>query len=253
MINDKFRNNPIHFIDKDRNNDEKKPYWPYFVWVFLVSQHLQLIYRWLAVPQMESKPMDFLMNLRLVRMADLWLLQTTATNLIPGDNNDFQDVFVHDRQTGQTELISVTVTGRTGNGPSGEPIISADGRFVVFSSDVNNLVANDSNNQYDVFIRDRENGTTELVSVSSTGVQGNFFSDVPAMTPDARFIAFRSAATNLGPTDTNFLDDIYLRDRELGTTELISVSTSGVQGNDISLGASISAGRTLCRVLFRRE
>ena len=160
--------------------------------------------------------------------------QSFATNLVAGDTNGVQDVFVHDRQTGTTERVSVDSSGAQGIGGSGLFTyvgISADGRYVTFASYASNLVGGDTNAASDVFIRDRQAGTTERVSVGGGGVQANSGSTHSAISSDGRYVAFASAATNLGPLDLNGQVDVYVRDRQAGTTELVSVSTSGAQGN----------------------
>ena len=92
-----------------------------------------------------------------------------------------------------------------------DPAISADGRFVAFSSDATNLVPGDTNGTADVFVRDRQTGTTRRVSVGPGGAQGNGDSVDPALSADGRFVAFESDATNLVPGDTNGVDDVFVR------------------------------------------
>jgi uncharacterized repeat protein (TIGR01451 family) len=169
-----------------------------------------------------------------------------ATNLVPDDTNDSTDVFVHDRRTGTTERVSVSSLGLQGDnnsglvGVAGYPAISADGRFVAFPSDATNLVLGDTNNTTDVFVHDRRTGTTERVSVSTTGGQADGFSEGPAISADGRFVAFQSNASNLVLGDDSFTDDIFVRDRLLGTTEIVSVNNAGVKGNGSSIRPDIS-------------
>src|SRR5437867_824550 len=136
-----------------------------------------------------------------------------ATNLVPGDTNGAFDVFVHDRLTGTTERVSVDSAGTQGHGNSSEPSISADGRFVAFSSVATNRVPGDTNAAFDVFVHDRLTGTTERVSVASAGTQGNGSSLDPSISADGRFVAFSSVATNLVPGDTNGKEDVFVHDR----------------------------------------
>jgi Tol biopolymer transport system component len=164
-----------------------------------------------------------------------------ATNLVVGDTNGVHDVFVRDRQTGTTERASVTSGGVQGNSDSILPAISADGRYVVFYSAAGNLVVGDSNGVYDVFLRDRQTGTTERVSVATGGAQGNGASVNPVVSSDGRYVAFSSSATNLVAGDTNGVDDIFVRDRQTGTTERVSVATGGAQGTGGCDQPSISA------------
>ncbi len=132
------------------------------------------------------------------------------------------------------------------NGHSGFPVMTADGRFVVFSSASNTMVEGDANHQSDVFIYDHNDDSIELVSVSSSEVQGNAnsgggdieqFSDVSS---DGRFVVFASGASNLVAGDTNSSTDIFVRDRNLGTTERVNVSSSGQQADDFYSNNSAS-------------
>ncbi len=167
--------------------------------------------------------------------------QSWASDLVAGDTNGFLDVFVRDRQAGTTERVSVATGGAQGNHFSVDASISADGRFVAFWSHAWNLVAGDTNGRSDVFVRDRQSGTTERVSVSSGGLQANDDSQHPSISADGRFVAFGSLASFLVAGDTNGFTDVFVRDRLSGTTELVSVATSGAQGNSVSYWPSISA------------
>jgi Tol biopolymer transport system component len=156
--------------------------------------------------------------------------QSAATNLIADDRNPSWDIFARDRQAGATELISVSTAGIQGNGESTQPSISADGRFVAFSSYADNLVANDRNQQWDVFVRNRQARTTELISVSSSGEQANHRSESPSpesISADGRYVVFQSDATNLARGKMPVRWEIYMRDRVRHTTELVSLSSQG--------------------------
>ncbi len=176
---------------------------------------------------------------------------SVASNLVAGDTNACEDVFVRDRQTGTTERVSLNSAGGQGDLASSDSYysriaISPDGRYVAFSSWASNLVAGDTNGSADVFLRDRQTGTTTRVSVDSLGTQGDGDSSGPAISADGRFLAFESVATNLVPSDTNGIRDIFVHDRQTGTTERVSVDSSGNQGvgvgyNNSSSGCSISA------------
>ncbi len=134
----------------------------------------------------------------------------------------------------------VDVSGREAQAIAGVgfsyPAVSGDGRYVAFTSNADNLVPGDTANS-DVFVRDRVAGTTTLVSRSSTGEKADSVSGLPAMTPDARYVAFISFATNLVPRDTNGNDDVFVRDRVTGTTRRISVSSAGFQSNGVAENA----------------
>jgi hypothetical protein len=151
------------------------------------------------------------------------------------------DVFLHDRATGTTELVSLSTSGVQGNGDSLYPSVSADGRYVVFTSFATNLAPLDTNGVWDVFIRDRQIGLTTRVSRSSTGSQGNGTSWMGTISADGHYVAFRSQATNLVAGDTNARDDIFVSDRHTGTTERVSVGPGGVEANWDSSEPSLSA------------
>jgi Tol biopolymer transport system component len=91
-----------------------------------------------------------------------------ASNLVRGDTNSREDVFVRDRRLGTTERTSVSSTESQGNNPSDDPGISADGRFVVFCSDAWDLTPRDTNDTFELFVRNLATGITRRVSVSST-------------------------------------------------------------------------------------
>jgi Tol biopolymer transport system component len=157
--------------------------------------------------------------------------RSDATNLVSGDTNAATDVFVRDLVSGTTELASVASGGWQGSGWSADAAISADGRIVVFLSAAPDLVAGDSNGLVDVFARDRLLGTTERVNVSSAGAQANAGPFNCSVSGDGRFVAFASNATNLVAGDSNGVRDCFVRDRLLGTTELLSLDSSGAQGD----------------------
>ncbi len=155
-----------------------------------------------------------------------------ASNLVPGDTNGKQDVFVHDVQTGTTERVSVDSFGNQANAFSLKPSISTDGRYVAYRSAANLGTAN--NGEQDVFVHDRQTGTTECVSVDSSGNETNGWSGEPTISGDGRYVAFCSEASNLVPGDTNGFRDIFVHDRQTGVTERVSIDSSGNQGNNIS-------------------
>jgi hypothetical protein len=166
---------------------------------------------------------------------------SAATNLVSGDTNGERDVFVRDRQTGTTTKVSKSSAGVAGDALSGTPSISADGRYVVFESTATNLVSGDTNAKFDVFVRDRQTGTTTRVSKSSAGAEGNDISEYPTISADGRYVTFESDATNLVSGDTNGAVDVFVRDRQAGTTTRVSKSNAGVEGDDASLNPAISS------------
>ncbi len=154
-----------------------------------------------------------------------------AGNLVPGDTNGTQDVFVRDRQAGTTERVSVDSSGgQVDNGNDTQPVISGDGRFVAFHSVAADLVPGDTNNSLDVFVHDRQTGLTERSSVDSNGAQANRASTFPSISANGRFVAFGSAATNLG-ADLNDILDIYLHDRG-GTAGTLAYSLKPASGTN---------------------
>ncbi len=164
-----------------------------------------------------------------------------ANNLVDGDTNAQQDVFVHDRTTGQTTRVSVSSTGEQANFGGSGPSISSDGRYVAFETFATNLVPEDTILGYtDIYVHDRSTGRTELVSWDFTGGPGEGHSHVPSISGDGRYIAFDSLAA-LVAGDTNGVYDVYLRDVVLGTTTLVSVDSAGNSANDDSIDAHLSA------------
>ncbi|HTY88616.1 MAG TPA: hypothetical protein VMB80_14205 [Candidatus Acidoferrum sp.] len=150
---------------------------------------------------------------------------SAANDLTPGGNSFYAlNVFLRDRVVGTTTLVSGNLSGTGGgNGNSTLGQASTNGQFVVFQSDASNLAPNDTNGVTDIFIRDLMAGTTALVSVSTNGGQANGASTDPVMTPDGRFVAFISSASNLVPNDTNGIPDVFVRNLVAGTNYLVSI------------------------------
>jgi Tol biopolymer transport system component len=166
---------------------------------------------------------------------------SSASNLVADDTNGQPDIFVRDRQTGTTTRVSVGTGGIQGNGGAGRGVISADGRFVAFTSGANNLVPNDTNVSADVFVHDRQTGETTRVNVATGGAQATGgAASLPSISPDGRFVAFGSQASDLVPGDTNNVPDIFVHDRQTGATSRVSVGTGGVQANAMCNNQSIS-------------
>ena len=137
-------------------------------------------------------------------------------NLVWGDTNDVFDVFVNDRETTVTTRVSVDDAGTQAEGASNRPSISADGRYVAYSSEASNLVSGDTNGATDVFVYDRRSGATKRASVAGGGDQGDADSLRPALDAGGRLVAFESDASNLAPGDSNHFTDVFLYD-PLGT------------------------------------
>jgi Tol biopolymer transport system component len=167
---------------------------------------------------------------------------SAANNLVSGDTNNMSDVFVWDRQTGQIARISIGAEGMQSNGASDSPAISADGRFITFASYATNLVANDSNGFRDIFVHDRQTGQTVLASVTAGGEQADDQSLFPAISPDGGFVAFASYARNLVDDDNNGWLDIFLHNMQSGSNTLVSVSSAGIQANNLNGHMVVSEG-----------
>ena len=158
-----------------------------------------------------------------------------ATNLVPGDTNGSWDIFIKDTQAGTTVRASTDSSGNQQTGNSSgflfPPSISADGRYVVFNSDANNLVPGDTI-WYDVFVKDLQTGVTSRVSTDSSGNQANAGSlwgvDISS---DGTYVAFESNANNLVPGDTNDSGDVFVKNTQTGVITRVSTSATGDQSN----------------------
>jgi Tol biopolymer transport system component len=171
------------------------------------------------------------------------VFSSDASNLVPGDTNNSRDIFVRDTLTNTTTRVSVDSAGNQADKSSHEPSISANGRFVAFSSDAFNLVPGDTNSSYasyDIFVRDTLTNTTTRVSVNSAGNQANASSSSPSISADGRFVAFDSYSSNIVSGDTNRSEDIFVRDTLTNTTTRVSVNSAGNQANEGSTGPFIS-------------
>lgn len=156
-----------------------------------------------------------------------------SSNLVPGDGNAQDDVFVHDRLSGATGLVSRTPAGHSGveGATSGRRAISADGRYVTFATRADDMVPGDHNGMLDVFVYDRLAHPTERASVGVGGVEANGHSGSAAISADGRYVVFASSATNLVPGDTNGLGDVFVYDRVTKRTERVDVRSDGGQAS----------------------
>jgi hypothetical protein len=198
------------------------------------------------------------------------VFQSPASNLVPADTNNTSDIFVRDTCFGgptgcspTTTRVSVASDGTEGNDGSYVSAMSSDGRYISFTSLATNLVPNDTNGKYDVFLRDTCFGVTTActpsttrVSVATDGSEGNGDSLESSVSTDGRFVVFASVATNLVPNDTNGSDDVFIRDTCNGaasgctpSTYRISIAADGSQGDAHSYQGVISPDGRF--VLFR--
>lgn len=152
------------------------------------------------------------------------LFESSASNLVPGDTNGSSDIFVRDLLQGTTLLVSANTSGTPANGASSSPAMTPDGRYVAFASYATDLVPGDTNRIQDVFVRDLRKGLTWPVSGGAAATFSTQGSEAPVMTPDGRFVAFVSGATNVVPgvSPRNGGTEIYLRDEQSGTTLWVS-------------------------------
>lgn len=158
------------------------------------------------------------------------LFESSASDLVPNDTNSANDVFVRDVIHGTTTLVSISTNGASANGGSLASVMTPDGRYVVFQSAASNLVAGDTNNIPDVFIRDLQAGTTTLVSAGAQSANSATFasaSESPEVTPDGRYVAFYSTATNL-VAGVSTLGDVYVRDLVGGNTVWASTNARAI-------------------------
>ncbi|MFZ1416317.1 MAG: hypothetical protein WAS73_17315 [Defluviicoccus sp.] len=166
---------------------------------------------------------------------------STATNLVPGDTNGGDDIFVKDLTTGAVTLASTAADGTQGNDENHHPSLSADGRFVAFASGASNLVPGADG--FHIFVKDLTTGAITLASTAADGTQGNHWSGSdPSLSADGRFVAFSSYASNLVPGDTTGAWwDIFVKDLTTGAITLASTATDGTQGDNHSGQPSLSA------------
>lgn len=167
---------------------------------------------------------------------------SAATNLVDGDSNANADIFVKDLKTGAVTRASTNSQGQqANNGNSYSAVISPNGRYVVFESDATNLVDNDTNASFDIFLKDLKTGKITRVSTSSENEQANFASSNANLTANGRYVVFDSEATNLVAGDNNDNGDVFVKDLKTGAIKLASTNIQGQQADSVSRDASISS------------
>ncbi|MBW3624412.1 MAG: hypothetical protein KY468_13480, partial [Armatimonadetes bacterium] len=166
--------------------------------------------------------------------------QSIVGNLVSGDTNNEVDIFIKDLQTGMLQRASVSATGEPGNGRSRFPSLSADARYVAFESSASNLVPGDTNDTWDIFVKDLQTGMLQRASVSEDGAQGDGISLEASISADGRYVAFVSSARNLTP-GFYINPAIFVKDLQTGVIQRASISATGEYGNRDSYNASISA------------
>jgi Tol biopolymer transport system component len=180
------------------------------------------------------------------------VFHSTATNLSTRCDNGNSHIFRHDLDTGETICVSVNTEGEQGDGNSFLARVSADGRFVAFQSNPTNVTARCSNGFTHIYVRDTVEQRTTCASVDKNGNQGNNDSGQPSISSDGRFVAFSSAASNLGNKHCQSGKvQVLIRDRANETTSCASVGPKKVDGNGQSINPALAADGTL--VVFESE
>jgi Tol biopolymer transport system component len=170
------------------------------------------------------------------------VFRSWATNLVPGDTNGEPDLFLRDLESHRTRRVSLSDEEEQANGDSGEPIMSADGRYLAFQSTASNLVPGDTDPAHDIYLRDLQTGSTELLSVrggDTTSANGQSYN--PAISAAGRYVAFASTGSNLVPMDDNGAFDVFVFDRSAGDVTRVSVSGGEREANGPSREVAISA------------
>lgn len=167
-----------------------------------------------------------------------------ASDFVSFDNNSVSDALFRDANgaggSGETKLASLASGESSGNGESLEPVVSRDAKFIAFSSAATDLVTDDTNLFQDIFVFDVVAATVSRITVSGAGVEANGASSQPSISEDGRYVAFRSEATNLVENDTNGVADIFIHDRTLGSTKIVSLGRKGGPANGESFYPTVS-------------
>lgn len=168
------------------------------------------------------------------------VFESSATDLIASDTNSQSDIFLRDRDMDTTTRVSVSDSEAQANDYSEDPTISADGRYVVFTSYATNLTSFTVSTGH-IYVRDIVSGTTQLIAINSSGTDdANGASAQGTISDDGRYVAFQTSATDLGPTDTNGYLDIYVKDRLLNTYAIASMKNDGSQTSNTSYQPHLS-------------
>jgi Tol biopolymer transport system component len=170
-----------------------------------------------------------------------------ADNLSPEDGDNRSDIFLKDLRTGAVTVVSTKADGEKANGHCYDAHFSANGRYVLFTSIADNLVAGDTNNKEDIFRKDLQTGEIVRVSTSGTGTESNGTSIEARISADGRYVVFISDAGNLVAGDTNGVWDVFRKDLVTGETIRLSTSATGVETDQVSgWGVEMSAdGRSV--------
>ena len=154
-----------------------------------------------------------------------------ANDLVPGDDNGVNDVFVRDLLTMTTTRVSLDMNGGGADGESFFPSISGDGRYVAFASSANDLAPGDTDGSEDIYVHDRQTGTNTRVTVDTNGAAPNAGTRHAWISGDGRHVVFASSASDLASSDGNGVDDVFVRDLDSATTTRVSVDEGGGDSN----------------------
>ena len=161
-----------------------------------------------------------------------------ATNLVAGDTNGVQDIFLKDTQTGILTRVSTSSTGAEGNRDSDYALVAANGHYVVFSSQATNLGV--TLNQLEIYLKDTQTGILTCISTSATGIAANNTCNLDDISSDGRYVVFQSYANDLVTGDTNGVADIFLKDTQTGSLARVSTSSTGTESDGHSFDAAVS-------------
>jgi len=165
----------------------------------------------------------------------------SQARIVAADTNKVMDIYTLDRESGTYTLVSRSTSGVVGNAGSFNPSITPDGRYVVFTSDATNFIADDTNDSSDIFLFERDSGVTKRISSSTGGASADGPSGTAVVSADGAYVAYSSQAANLVAGDSNLKSDIFVYRRSDGTTRRVSVGWDGVQSNGDSYYPAISA------------
>ncbi|MDH6709460.1 Tol biopolymer transport system component [Kitasatospora sp. MAA19] len=171
------------------------------------------------------------------------LFSSSAGNLVPGDTNGVDDLFVRDLWTKRTERVSVADDGSQLNAATSDAAISGDGRYVAFSTTATNVVPGQPNHPSDIFVRDRWTGHTELITAGGGSTDDETIRNAysPTLSWDGRYVAYSSDRTDLAPGGRRGKFNIFVTDRWTHTTRLVTTGADGTPANQNSFQPTISA------------
>jgi hypothetical protein len=164
-----------------------------------------------------------------------------ASNLVAGDTNGVADVFLKDVVSGVTTRVSTASDGAESNDYAEWPSVSDDGRYVAFAAWASNLVADDTNDASDVFVKDLLSGVVTRVSAGASDTQGDGLSYGAALSGDGQYVTFVSEATNLVDDDTNGTTDVFVRNMVSGVVTRVSTDAKDAEVTGDSLKPAISS------------